>query len=1049
MRRRSQLLRKASRRSWAPVCTLPKVPNTLWNQSIGPVSCSDPSFESKCQAAAQSFFSSLSSHRLEDFAVKLQTVLAPLLRTRLLMQFRDDVAAGLWGDPDRALPCAISLLKRSPNNPELRQIAEHLNTLKPLKDPNEVLVVSPEQLIWWEDITQLLPVSSAIPLSFHYSAHILTCIRRLRAAITAKTLPIGGFLQLKRLSPEQRRVLLQLLRLEHINEVEEALEMALAKALELLDLTLLQTQRIKELLQTRKAEIRGSTKQTAAAFFESFYSMPLLNCTIPAELKDLLELPEESVQVIWLDRLLPDISTAQVAFPLVIADLLDTAKPLYALPPKEQLAYFQRALLSLAFPQILMHIELSQESVEEKYRLMTAWQLSHSLQFPDYLREVCYETLGGLVAVFTRDLKDAQFHFEFDYTREKAADLSSEPELHSSLAAFLRNSTQTVYVLDYFLNAPQAVDLETAKRTLEEAAGQPSLSAKLICLLVRLPYDFPALPGTWQRCWKVASFESLSEPFSTSMEELQTWLKRDTLSWLVHSDFVRSQARVEAILAAAYPLGSEACRAEIQELARSEDFCELMGKRLGAEEGKWRDWKERVLNQPQETCLRDTVEKVLRAEAAAILSPLISTIKGLQAIPSFLSAPQDSLIRKLWHATFLQLLPFPVPPQADIHLQYPFVQLDYIALVASEDPPAFASASVTTLHVKIDPSAVSLMQLYLADIVALDLAAAPYAVQGKAIFERFCMGSKSFEELISQYCNCRRLILAICKCEKQAVLDRFFTNSSLLLLPSKEDLRRQLEECEAQLAFAKNPSICLYSVQDRTLHTFNSVHKRVSNTRLSDSLDVKAPSLISLDIHRLFVCGGQGTSWLRDSVSAESWIIALPDAVQVQGRMRIERCYHGLALCRGFVYAIGGHVGLKLLRTCEKFCIGSGKWQSLPQVLEAGRGRFTPLVYMEEIYILGGNSPLIEVIHPESDRLTTLSLSLPVTQASISLFLDEGKALVLSETQGCVVDLCFLQYSETAGTGMAMWSAYAPALLGGEVFFVDDKLNFKWWTMRN
>lgn len=1047
LHRRTNLLRKSSRRMWAKTCTKNNFsgPSYLWNQALGLVPSTDPRFESKCQAAALQFFSSLpQSHRFEDFAVQLQTVTLKPLRIRLLAQFRNDVAAGLWGDPDLALPYTISLLKRSPNNFELQEITENLVILKPIYDPKETLMVSPEKLIWWEDLFSLIPCVAIDQFTFHYCSYAFSLIRRFRMDIFGKTLSVGNFMKLKRLIPEERMVLLYILRLEHVNEVEETMALALAKALEYLDLVLDQIQRVNTLIRTRQAEIRNleAVKQAAAVFIDSFTTLPLQNCAIPTELRELLELPDQSEQAAWLSRMLPDISSSQLALPMPLADFLLSTKPLYALPEREQMAYFQRELLRLSFPPFLLLIEMSQETIEEKSRMLAAWQLYHSLPFPDYMREVCYETMGGLVAVFTHDMRDTQLRFEFNYIRERAARFQSEAELRSSIAAFMQNSTQTVYVLDCFLDSP--VDLETGKRAMEEAIGQASFTAKVLCLLLRIPPNSSSPTGSWQRRWKLASFESLTEPFSSSLEWLQTWLKRDTRSCLLSSDFVRSPARVETILTAAYPPIYENCSGEISDLVRNEEFCSLIGERLGIEEHNSEDWKGKVLSQPQESCLQDTVEKVLIAEAAALLRPVISTVKSLQAVPSFLF-PESPLISKLWKATFLHLVPAASPAYPALPLQYPFVQLDYDCLITPEAPPAFQDVSITTLHMWVDPASVSLLQLYLNDIATLDLRAAPYESQGKALFQRFCADSKSFEELFTRYRAYRRAVLSLCNSEIQPLLTSFFTSNFHSL--TKEELYKRLEDCEEQLTLAKDPTMRLYAVEDRTLHIFNSLHKRLSKTSLSSSLGIKHPTLTLLDPGRLFVCGGQTSSWFVESISAQSWIIMLPDVVKLQGNMRIERCYHGLARWKGFVYAIGGHVGRMLLRTCEKFSESTGKWQSLVQVLEAGRGYFTPLVYLDAIYVLGGRSPLIEVIHPDSDTITSLSLSLTVSSASTALITGEGKALVISEHVTCSVDLGLLQCWETAGTGVHMWSAYPPVLHGRDVFFVDEKLGFKCWSI--
>lgn len=405
----------------------------------------------------------------------------------------------------------------------------------------------------------------------------------------------------------------------------------------------------------------------------------------------------------WLNRLFPDFSHTSTAFPISISDYFACSEPLFVQSDREQLASFQRELLRLCFPAVLLHIELSQEPVEEKERFERDWFLHHSLVFADYMRETAYET-DRLVGVFTRDQSDNQLRLDVEHIREKASTLGSIAQLWSSLEAFLETPTQRLYVLDYFLSIPQAVDLNLAKSALEQAFARSQHTHKLLCLLVRLPASTPPLQGPWSRLWKLIAFESLSEPFSHSLKSMWKWLKRDTRNCILHKDFIGSRDNVEVILTAIYSESAQNHRKQISDLASSVDFRCLLKDRIERETKELLDWKQLTLICPQNSYLLEKVSKVLISEAVSLLSPIITTVQQLQTFPVFLDST-DFLTLNIWKATFLSLIPGTCipPPSPPIQLQYPFFLCDYhnIIPLPSFEPlevlASFRTFSVTYL----------------------------------------------------------------------------------------------------------------------------------------------------------------------------------------------------------------------------------------------------------------------------------------------------------------------------------------------------------------
>jgi len=202
MLRRIHNLRKSSRRCWA-LLAFPahyKVPQS-------PVSLENPPCKSNSHSSVSQFFTSLSRLSLEDFLLQLHSVPLESTRALILTQFRDEVAAGHWGNCDTYLPSAIKLLKESPTSLETRLVAETLATLVPAEDIRLGLLEAPEGLMWLEDLLRLLPRN---PI-FQYISYVLSSLSSLKEAIYTKSLSIGEFAKIRRLSLEQQEMLLRIM----------------------------------------------------------------------------------------------------------------------------------------------------------------------------------------------------------------------------------------------------------------------------------------------------------------------------------------------------------------------------------------------------------------------------------------------------------------------------------------------------------------------------------------------------------------------------------------------------------------------------------------------------------------------------------------------------------------------------------------------------------------------------------------------------------------------------------------------------------------------
>lgn len=1012
-----------------------------------PFQLSDSSHEAYNQKVAEEIVNSVPEGRLDLFATELQAVASASNRYYLLCSLKAIVENGAWSNPDQYLPTAIQMLKGYPENVELQEIATALAYIPPSRNITLTMLETPEDLLWWADLLNLLPhyVQSA---EFYYPRVALESIQMLRKAIIERNLQGEDCGRISLFSQERLAAFLYLLRIEQLNEDEDYIGNILLKAIEQHQSTVY---------------MRNSHAFPAAnEHFQGFSHTEMRNSGPLSAFSGLKTGSKPSIIEVWMHRILPDIGKMHIILPIPLPDFISSFAPQGLLSDKEILAYYQLQLVRLCFPQLLLLSELSQESHEVKQRLARDWYQSHSINIDDYLRKAFYSDNKKLICVFTRDMQDAKLQLNLEFTQENANKISSIPELRANLAAFLQNPVQRLYILDYFLDFPSEIELQEAKLVLEEAAGLRE--SKLICLLVRLPADYPPIPGIWSRKWSLVSFESLSEPFSSSFKSLQKWLNRDTRSIISHRNFTSSQARISSILLIAYGQFASSSLDEIKTLSNNREFCAVISDRLRKEAVTPADWRKRALLQrDKQWFLREKAESAFIEIAGELLSPVILTVKRYQAFHSLLNAGENSLIGKLWTVTFLTLQPDNsdslIRPQ--VPLLYPFIQKDYDTFVAPRTPGDFGSfpdLSVTKLHMNVDSrTPKDLLQVYLEDLATLDLAEATYGEQGKAVLVCLCRKSRSFYELMKRYCENRESVLALCSAKPCSLLDDFF-ESIIGTTPGGDidldpvALCAQIRAVEEELSFLLDPTVRLFTVNSRFLYIFNCSRKEIIKKQLNQAISAKYSSLILIKPDRVFSCGGEEIGLFSNGSSAQACVITLPNTLIVEKNMRQKRIYHGLAVCQEHVYAIGGSDHVKNLQTCEKFSLKSRQWSTLASVVQAGRACFTPLVYTGIIYIIGGEADLttIETIDPRTDLISALDIAIPRVNDCISLFLDACSLLVISSSQVCRLDLVGKRFTVQGRRKTQIWSAYPPVMHKGEVYYVDmekDRPVFRWMSV--
>lgn len=1007
-------------------------------------------YEAFLQSQAEQVFNSIPTGRLDLFTGQLRAGHSHQLQGYLLERLKTAMESGTWGDADLYLSMAIS---HWDEGVEWQQTAEALACLSPSWDIGAVMLERPEVLQWWGELLRLLP------LEFLYPRCAFECIHRFRNAIIDRTLQVCSFLTIQQFPQERLEAFLYLLRLGQHNEEDGFIFTQLTKAVEQLQTVLDSKDRLEAVLQARADGLRD-WEHIANVYLQDFDQKPLRDSMPPAALMQALQAPYRRTIEVWLYRILPDIRKSQFFLPLAISDFIASNEPQRVLSEKETLEHFQLKLLQLSFPQVLLFSELSQEPEELKQRLAADWHHSHSLSFSSYLREAFYKDRERLICVFTRDLQDAQMQIALEHFRIKGNAIESAEELYTTVGVFMRSSAQRLLILDYFLDSPYAVDLMTAKSVLEEANLQFPLGSKLLCLLVRLPANYPPLDGVWPKEWTLVSFESLSEPFSASCKSLKKWLHCDTRTVLVHLNYTSSRSRVEAILRTSYQNLAAECQEEIKALANSQEFCGIISERLRKDATAPADWKQRALQRSGEWFLKERAEKALVEIAGELLGPAIRAVKRYQAFPSFLNATHNSLIRKLWKATFLTLTPDNSEPPArpQVLLRYPFVLKDYDYLTGTgNDLAAYTDFSVTTLHMEVETATVrELLTTYIEDLATLDLAEATYGEQGKAIFVCLCGESRSFLQLVQCYLDHREPLLALCLCQSCSLLDDFFTGL-MGLTPQGDihmdprELSQRVKEKEEELSYQQDPTVRLFTVERQFLYMFNCPRKLLLRKRLSSPLKAHRPSLILIDQETLFCCGGVEDGLIRDSISTQTCEIKLQEGYLLTRKndMKHARCGHGLIVLQNkLIYAVGGSDGPKFLRSCEKFRSETGDWSQLGSFMQADRAHFTPLLYQDLIYLIGGHATEVETIDPKTDHLALCGITLPGTEACVVLFTGPAAVLVLSKTQVCVVNLADRQCRESEGRGASLWSLYAPALHDGKVYIVDEQATFKWLSLQ-
>ena len=565
--------------------------------------------------------------------------------------------------------------------------------------------------------------------------------------------------------------------------------------------------------------------------------------------------------------------------------------------------------------------------------------------------------------------------------------------------------------------------------------------------------------------------------FSPSLAELKDWLHRDTRSVLLAPDFVSAEA-LPLILKTAFGPQASAHAAEYSQLCHDPDFRDCLSARLRLDATDPQDWKTKALVHTQELqtnwenevdpllALRKIAEEAFIQTAGEILRPVTSCVLRYQAFPCFISSSPDSLQRKLWKTTFLTMEVdnsiFEIPL---VTLNYPFVLKDYENFVDAQTPKGdFETLSVTVSHMEQYGETRSLMMTYLDDLVSVDLARAPYAAEGRVLFQYLSGNSLSFEELMSRYLTYKKSLVDVCKCNPMPHIDTFFAKNIAgndVRIPRRdlipqlrhlgEDINYILDYREHQAALQGNfaPASYLFSLHRGVLYSFNCEQKTISQRPVPTS--VHQSSLLLLDEVTLFSCGGVESGFLLgESESNQTGMLTLPGQYEQFEGMSRSRHMHGLVKWNEYIYALGGKELAKELRACEKFDLQQKTWEKLTQGLIKERANFCCFLYRDKIYSIGGETTTtVEILDPKTDTASVASMRILHPENCTGLFVAEETLLAFTKSVVYEVDLVTKQLVEKPGTGVSVWPQYPPVMHNNKVFVADSsasRLTFRWFS---
>lgn len=229
-------------------------------------------------------------------------------------------------------------------------------------------------------------------------------------------------------------------------------------------------------------------------------------------------------------------------------------------------------------------------------------------------------------------------------------------------------------------------------------------------------------------------------------------------------------------------------------------------------------------------------------------------------------------------------------------------------------------------------------------------------------------------------------------------------------------------------------------VVDNCLHELNTATRKWSSTLLKDQANTRfRPSWDSVfayysDNSHLLCTGG--SSPLSNAVYT---LESAAGTVLSNCSMLSRRCGHGLTQYKGKFYAFGGFgAGCN----AEKFSPEEDEWTSIGK-MRGEHQYFTSCLYMDKIYLCGGNSAIVEFFDPETQsftEITTFHLEGPFADSSCSVTLMGDDLILLSPRQICcwkVADNSMVE-QDLPRALQSEWANMAPVSDGVQLVFLPN-----------
>ena len=178
-------------------------------------------------------------------------------------------------------------------------------------------------------------------------------------------------------------------------------------------------------------------------------------------------------------------------------------------------------------------------------------------------------------------------------------------------------------------------------------------------------------------------------------------------------------------------------------------------------------------------------------------------------------------------------------------------------------------------------------------------------------------------------------------------------------------------------------------------------------------------------------------------VDRQGVVESLPNNVYGRG-------YAGLVVCEGLLYAFGGwspsscNINLALsLKSAERIRPKiDSHWLELPN-MSIGHSCFNPVLWLDSIFLCGGNTNAIEVFHPESLSYSLLAWRLPEGLGPALAVQNDRTLIVVTSNALSLVHPSLLLQSVAHERNYPYSNAY-PTLHEGGIYFTQE---IKWMAL--